>query len=253
MSLQSPPGWYPDPEYAGYQRFWDGTSWTARRPLAFGRPLPPWTRPVGPRFGVLAGCVQAGILLAVLALVADVAVQAWGMAMAPEAIDTLDVDRLTRYEDLNVAVVVSFVVVLLVTGVLWTVWQYQVARVAQVGEIARTPGQHAGFWYIPLANLALGPLNVKNLWERLVGARSALVVWWWVLLVAPGFLLNAAPDEPRTIAALRSVIALRLVVALCEVAAGVLALQIVRTVTAAAHSRSATLLAQVRPGDLPPG
>lgn len=249
----APPGWYPDPEYAGHQRFWDGVQWTARRPVPLGPPVAvPWTRPVGRRFGALAGFVQVGLLLAVLALVAEIAVQVWGIAMAPEALRTLDIDRLTRYDDLNVAAVTTYVLAWSATGIGWTVWQYQVARVAHVGEIKRSPGQHAGFWYIPFANFVLGPLNVKDLWERFVSPRFSLVIWWWVLFAAPLVLLNGVPDEPATVSDLRTGMALRLVVALCEVAAGVMALQIVRTLSAAARARSDAMLAQVSPGDLPP-
>jgi hypothetical protein len=31
MEVAAPPGWYPDPEYQGYQRYWDGQQWTDHR------------------------------------------------------------------------------------------------------------------------------------------------------------------------------------------------------------------------------
>ena len=31
MSEQTPAGWYPDPEDASHQRYWDGTAWTDHR------------------------------------------------------------------------------------------------------------------------------------------------------------------------------------------------------------------------------
>jgi hypothetical protein len=34
-----PPGWYPDPEHAGYVRLWDGNAWTSQRAPA-GGPMP---------------------------------------------------------------------------------------------------------------------------------------------------------------------------------------------------------------------
>lgn len=37
-----PAGWYPDPEQAGQQRYWDGQQWTEHRAPAAGQATPQW-------------------------------------------------------------------------------------------------------------------------------------------------------------------------------------------------------------------
>lgn len=43
---QTPPGWYPDPSTAGYQRYWDGSAWTDQRhPMTLEMNAPAVTGP----------------------------------------------------------------------------------------------------------------------------------------------------------------------------------------------------------------
>ncbi|MEU2211272.1 DUF2510 domain-containing protein, partial [Streptomyces hygroscopicus] len=83
--MNTPPGWYPDPGYAGHgpatERWWDGSAWTeytrdasgAAGP-AFGPPMPSYppgqqgdrTRGRGPRIAALA--VAFGVVVAAIAV-----------------------------------------------------------------------------------------------------------------------------------------------------------------------------------------
>ena len=37
MTTTPPASWYPDPEHAGWQRYWDGQAWTEHRAPALER------------------------------------------------------------------------------------------------------------------------------------------------------------------------------------------------------------------------
>ena len=86
MSEQTPPGWYPDPEDASHQRYWDGTAWTDHRTPATaqggqwgqaqGQAQPQWGQqqpaqwtPTGPVAPPTPGSATTALVLGILSLV----------------------------------------------------------------------------------------------------------------------------------------------------------------------------------------
>ena len=48
MSTTTPPGWHPDPQVPGQNRYWDGNQWTDQTaPATPGGPVPPVHQPGG--------------------------------------------------------------------------------------------------------------------------------------------------------------------------------------------------------------
>jgi Protein of unknown function (DUF2510) len=64
---QAAPGWYPDPQQPGSQRYWDGSAWTDQRAPLAAAPLPPVVVAKKGN-GCLKAALIVGVLLAVLAI-----------------------------------------------------------------------------------------------------------------------------------------------------------------------------------------
>lgn len=92
MSEQTPAGWYPDPEDASHQRYWDGTAWTDHRTPAtpqwgqsqqsaqpsaqqqwgqqqWGQQQPAQWTPTGPVAPPTPGSATTALVLGILSLV----------------------------------------------------------------------------------------------------------------------------------------------------------------------------------------
>ncbi|MEZ5245547.1 MAG: DUF2510 domain-containing protein [Acidimicrobiales bacterium] len=82
----SPPtGWYPDPEYPGQLRYWDGTGWTDQRRSAATPPPSPYPTAAGDR-------TNAGIALAlsILGLILCGVLAPIGMVMGRTELQRID-------------------------------------------------------------------------------------------------------------------------------------------------------------------
>ncbi|RNL78861.1 DUF4328 domain-containing protein [Nocardioides marmorisolisilvae] len=236
------PGWYPDPQVPGRIRFWNGAAWTEEH-----APVPGPDQPVGYRFALLGQGVRAGLLLSVLIAIGEVGLYAWGLSMFDEAVATGDIDRLSRFDDLHSVLRVSGSIVFVVTGILWVIWQYQLARSAAPGELDRTAGWHLGSWFIPFANLVMPFQNLRDLWRKFVTpASTAIIGWWWAATLATNVFLRVASsgDDPG-LDALKAEVSWWLASSVIGIAAAVLALVIINRLTVAGLAKSA---AGGRPG-----
>lgn len=240
-------GWYPDPHVPGQVRFWNGAAWTEQHFAVQGP-----GDPVGYRFALLGQGIRAGLLLSLLVGVGEVALFVWGLSMFDEAVATGDLDRLSRFDDLHQVLSISGLVLFVVTGILWMIWQYQLARSAAPGELDRSAGWHVGSWFIPLANLVMPFQNLRDLWRRFVGSRrTAILGWWWAATLATHVFprLGTSGDDTG-LDALKSEVSWWLASSVIGIGSAALALVIVHRLTLAGLAKSA---AGARPAASPAG
>lgn len=187
----------------------------------------------------LTGLTQALSVLAVVSVVAAV-------ATIGASINRLAAERPSEADGPVVAATSVYLVVavgMLVVMIVWT-WRASSNNAALGRDHPRlgSPWAIAG-WLIPLANAVLPVLVMQDLWRGSdpttlrgdmrwrIGARSALVGWWWGCLVA-SFVVVAPSEEADELA---------IVAKLLAVAAAVLLVLVVRTLAA---RQGATLVAQ---------
>lgn len=200
---------------------------------------PPGVDVSSPAWRSLAGLTQALCVLAVGAMVA-----AFGAIAA--SINRLAAERPSDADGPVVAATLIFLAVALAMFVLMIVWTWRAATnneaLGRDHPRLGTAWAIAG-WLIPFANAVLPVLVVQDLWRGSdattrrgdmrwrIGARSALVGWWWGCLVA-SFIAVAPSDEADELA----------IVAKCfALVAAVLLILVLRALVARQH---ATLAAQ---------
>ena len=94
-------------------------------------------------------------------------------------------------DTLVMASLVVWLVVFVVTGIVWCVWQHRAQRNAielAYGKLEFTPGWAVGWWFVPIANLFKPFQTVRELWKASHGGYDGRIVptwsvigWWWGL------------------------------------------------------------------------
>jgi hypothetical protein len=108
--------------------------------------------------------------------------------------ELVSVEEANRSDGRVAAVAIAGLVVLLITGILWLVWQHRSQanlHAARLREIEYTPGWSVGWWLIPFANLGKPFQTVRELWKASSGDDSwrqnktwSLIGWWWAAWIA---------------------------------------------------------------------
>lgn len=92
-------------------------------------------------------------------------------------------DELGDADDAVAGTTALYLLVLLTTGVVWLVWQYRHARNAD--SLGQRGGLGAGWaiggWFVPLANLVLGPLQLSHAARATSGRTPPILYVWWAL------------------------------------------------------------------------
>ena len=155
---------------------------------------------------------------------------------------------------------VVWLVVFVVTAIVWCVWQHRAQRNAielADGKLEFTPGWAVGWWFVPFANFVKPFQTVRELWKASHGGHNARVVatwsaigWWWGLWLSAGVLgrIIVRVGSPNDLSGFVRHDTWEIVANGIIVVAAILAIMIVRSVVAL-QERS---VAQPVPGPVPP-
>lgn len=194
--------------------------WPSRKPLAG-----------------LALSLRVGIVTVAVISLLGAALQVYGIgAVTGFSAGTRSFDSIAAYDDLSFAWSSIELLVALVTGALWMVWQYRAANNAGQGTVRRGPGWHAWSWVIPIISFWFPYQNISDL-HRATGARTQWLGLWWALWIVSGVLLRFADgliaEDSLGFEWLQSGMTMSLVGNLMMVAAAPFAWSIVSKLTAA--------------------
>jgi Domain of unknown function (DUF4328) len=151
--------------------------------------------------------------------------------------------ELIRSDERSAAVGGTSIVMLLVTGIAWLVWQHRSQanlHARRVPGLTYTPGWAVGWWFVPFVNLVKPYQTVRELWAASGGAEGwvrgrtwPVLGWWWAAWILSNItgqislsLVGDQPDIGRLIASDRWAIASSAI----SIVAAVLAILIVRSV-----------------------
>jgi hypothetical protein len=153
-------------------------------------------------------------------------------------------EEASRSDDRVAAVTITAFVVLLVTGIVWFVWQHRSQsnlHAARLRELEYTPGWAVGWWLIPFANFVKPFQTMRERWKASGGEERwrhsptwSVIGWWWAAWIL-GLVLDRVASVvvggAATLDALISGSRLFLANEMITVITAFLAIAIVRAVT----------------------
>jgi len=166
-------------------------------------------------------------------------------------------DRFWTADAFAGAAELGVVLLVLGCGVVWLVWQHRAqtnARALTAGGTRFTPGWAVGWWFIPLANLVMPSLAMRELWRASIGGpdwRDQRVpvragVWWacWLVFEVLGF---GQSGGRQTYAAIRRGDFVSVVSTIFGIGAASLAIWLVRDIVSRQETETATNVLPVPP------
>jgi Domain of unknown function (DUF4328) len=157
-------------------------------------------------------------------------------------------DRIQNADDFATAAGVVAIVLTLATAVCFIIWMWRAAKNNEAlgrNEPRLTAAWAIAGWLIPLANFVIPVLVMQDLWRGSdptvprndhrwkIGPRSALVGWWWAILLVSRIGGFGTSNElgPGALESIRSNNVRAGVGAALEIVAAILAILVVRAIT----------------------
>ena len=186
MTTTPPPaGWYPAIDGSNATWWWDGERWSQPPAQAQPQQVPVQNPAANAAIAKLATATQVLLIVCGVISVAIIGTEVFGIIAVGDFLagGTSSIDMLDAYDRNTAVTSVLSSVVLIATGVLWAVWQYRAAKTV-VGLTRRSPGWHAGSWFIPVISLWFPFQNISDLWRAVGRVRPAWSGIWWFLWLA---------------------------------------------------------------------
>ena len=157
------------------------------------------------------------------------------------------IERANDADDLVQTAAILVLVLLVVNAICFITWMFRAAKNNEALGRANPrlgAGWAIGGWFIPLANFVIPVLVMQDLWRGSdpstprgdarwrIGARSALIGWWWALWLLGLLRGFADPDDPSTtLDDIKTSDTLSLLGSCFSAAAAILAILVVRRLT----------------------
>jgi hypothetical protein len=219
-------------------------------PIAVPSNQSPWHPTEGLRTGLtwLLGVVA---LASVLAAVAHV--HRSGVIDRVRA-GTASLREAQRADGLVGATSVAVLALTLMAAIVFIVWQWRTAKNAL--SLRRVdprygPGWSIGSWFIPFANLVIPFQIMQDLWRSAdarsapdtwrSGPRSALIGWWWGAFIVAGLISRTSSVDGGSLSDLQAAEMRASVGAVLAAIAAILAIAVVRSLTARQTALRASL------------
>lgn len=141
----------------------------------------------------LATTTQVLLIACGVVSVATIGVETFGISSVTGFLDgnQAAVDLINAYDQAVLVTSILSAVLLVATGVLWAIWQYRVAKQV-AGGTRRSPGWHAGSWFIPIVSFWFPYENISDLWRAVGRSRPPWQIVWWLLWVVSNWVIQVS-------------------------------------------------------------